>query len=118
MAEKFGIYAVNLKLKVTNNPKVLAKVVIIPCSMGFQQQDKTWVNEWIDVVVFAGELYGQAQKITKGDQITVGGRLSMKEYNGKKSWQILADSLGGQVASDGRGPDEDVGLDDMPEIPF
>jgi single-stranded DNA-binding protein len=96
--EKFGIFAVNQKLKVTNDIKDAGKVLIIPCSMGFRQQDKTWVNEWVDVVVFNGMNHEIAKGIRKGDHITVSGRLMMKEYNSKKSWQILADELSGEEA--------------------
>ena len=93
MDEKFGLYAINQKLKVTNEVKAMAKIVIIPCSIGFKQQDKTWANEWIDVAVFAGDCFEKAQTIKKSDQITVSGRMTMKSYNGKKSWQILCDNL-------------------------
>ena len=93
MDEKFGIYAVNQRLKVTNEVKSAGKVLIIPCSMGFKQKDKTWVNEWVDVVVFEGEVHDTAQGVKKGDQITVNGRLTMKSWNDKKSWQILCEGL-------------------------
>lgn len=93
MAEKFGIYAIDLKLKVTNDVKPAGKVINIPCQMGFKQQDGTWVNEWITVTVFQGEFYDTAQIVQKGNSITVNGRMTMKSWNDKKSWSILCDGL-------------------------
>lgn len=93
MDEKFGIYAINQRLKVTNDVKSAGKVLIIPCQIGFKQQDKTWLNEWIDVVVFDGEHSDTAQSVKKGDQITVNGRMTLKSWNDKKSWQILCEDL-------------------------
>lgn len=108
--EKFGIYAIEQRLKVTNDIKNAGKVIIIPCSIGFQQQDKTWVNEWIDVTVFSGDCYAIAQQIGKGDQITVSGRLNLKSWKDKKSWVILCEklSVGMNRQQDVPGPDEDV----------
>lgn len=114
MDEKFGIYAANQRLKVTNDVKPAGKVLIIPCSMGFKQKDGTWVNEWIDVVVFEGEAHDTAQSVKKGDQITVNGRLTMKSWNDKKSWQILCEDLkvyGEAAQSYGQGAQPD-------DIPF
>jgi single-stranded DNA-binding protein len=105
MDDKFGIYAVNQRLKVTNDVKAAGKVLIIPCSMGFKQQDGKWVNEWIDAVVFEGEHYETAQSVQKGNQITVNGRLTLKSWNDKKSWQILCEDLnvhGGAIQSYGQ----------------
>ena len=50
--EEFGLFAKQLKVKVTNEIKKFDRAWRIPCSMGFRQQDKTYVNEWIDLVVF------------------------------------------------------------------
>lgn len=91
--EKSGIFAVNQKLKVTNGIKDAGKVLIIPCSIGFMQADKKWVNEWIDVVVFNGQNYETAQTVKKSDNIIVNGRMTMKSWNDKKSLQILCDTL-------------------------
>jgi single-stranded DNA-binding protein len=93
MSEKFGIFAQDLKIRVTNNIKQAGKVTIIPCSMGFQQQDKTYANEWVDVKVFAGQFQDLAIAVQKGDQIKVNGRMTMSQYNDKKSWQILCDEF-------------------------
>lgn len=111
--EQFGIFAKDKRLKVTNAVKGAGQVLIIPCSMGFKQKDGTWVNEWVDCIVFAGGLYDTAQSIQKGDQITVSGRLTMKQWQDKKSWQILCDELklyGESAQSYGQGeqPEDDV----------
>jgi single-stranded DNA-binding protein len=87
----FGIFAQDLRLKVTNDVKSAGKILIVPCSMGFKQKDNSWVNEWVDVVVFEGEYYKPAIALNKGDRITVNGRMIMKQYNDKKSWQVLCD---------------------------
>jgi single-stranded DNA-binding protein len=111
MSEQFGLFAKDQRLKVTNEVKSAGQVLIIPCSMGFKQKDGTWVNEWVDCVVFAGGLYDIAQSIQKGEQITVGGRLTMKQWKDKKSWQILCDDLsvsGSQSHGKGEQPDQDV----------
>lgn len=95
--EEFGIFAKQLKVKVTNAIKKFDKVWRIPCSMGFRQQDKTYVNEWVDLVVFS-DLFDTCEGIEKGDQLTVFGRLTLSEYTDKKgekkkSWQILCSEI-------------------------
>lgn len=95
--EEFGIYAKQLKVKVTNAIKKFDKVWRIPCSMGFRQQDKTYVNEWIDLVVFS-DLFQDCEGIEKGDYLTVFGRLTLSEYTDKqgdkkKSWSILCSEI-------------------------
>jgi single-stranded DNA-binding protein len=93
MSDDFGIFARDLRLKVTNNIKQAGKVIIIPCQMGFKQQDGSWVNEWVDLVVFQGSNYDLALSVDKGATINASGRFVLKEYQGKKSWQILCDHL-------------------------
>ena len=93
MGDDFGIFAKDLRLKVTNNVKQAGKVIIIPCQMGFKQQDGSWVNEWVDLVVFQGGNYTPAMSVIKGDSITVNGRMVLKSWNDKKSWNILCDGL-------------------------
>lgn len=95
--EEFGIFAKQLKVKVTNAIKKFDKVWRIPCSMGFRQQDKTYVNEWVDLVVFS-DLFDTCEGIEKGDYLTVFGRLTLTEYTDKKgekkkSWQILCSEI-------------------------
>jgi len=112
----FGIFAQDLKLKVTNEVKKAGRIFIIPCSMGFAPKKGStdpWVNEWVDVVVFEGSNYELAETVEKGDKITVSGRMTMKEYNGKKSWQILCDKL--EVAGKPHGePVKQVPIDSVP----
>ncbi len=81
--EEFGLFAKQLKVKVTNEIKKFDRAWRIPCSMGFRQQDKTYVNEWIDLVVFQ-DLIPQCEGIEKGDYLTVFGRLTLTEYTDKK----------------------------------
>ena len=107
----FGIFAQDLKVKVTNEPKSAGKLVIIPCAMGFKNQDK-WINEWVDVVVFPQqvELQEIARMAARGMRITVNGRMNLNSYNDKKTWQIYADRI------DGIGQDGPTGkaTDDIP----
>ncbi len=68
-----------------------------PAQWGLRQQDKTYVNEWIDLVVFQ-DLIPQCEGIEKGDYLTVFGRLTLTEYTDKKgekkkSWQILCSEI-------------------------
>jgi hypothetical protein len=95
--EEFGIFAKQLKVKVSNAVKKFDKVWRIPCSMGFKQQDKTYVNEWVDLVVFS-DLFQDCEGIEKGDYLTVFGRLTLTEWSDKKgdkkkSWQILCSEI-------------------------
>jgi len=100
----FGIFAQNQILKVTNEVKTAGSILIIPCQIGFKQKDGTWVNDWVDVIVFE-DLKPQAEGIHKGDKITVSGRVQMKEYKDKKSLQILASCIGRQEKADNPPPD-------------
>jgi single-stranded DNA-binding protein len=111
MSDDFGIFAKDLRLKVTNNVKQAGKVIIIPCQMGFKQQDGSWVNKWVDVTVFQGAFYDTAQIVQKGDTITVNGRMVLKSWNDKKSWNILCDGLivpNAGVTQSGGSQDSDV----------
>ena len=95
--DEFGFMAKQVKVKVTNAVKKFDKVWRIPCSMGFKQQDKTYVNEWVDLVVFS-DLFETCEGIEKGDQLTVFGRLTLSEYTDKqgekkKSWSILCSEI-------------------------
>lgn len=109
----FGIFAQDLRLKVTNEVKQAGRILIIPCQMGFKQKDGSWVNDWLDVVVFEGDNYEKAKSIGKGDKITVSGRMTMKEYNQKKSWQVLCSEL--EVAENGQtNQQQDAPLGEVP----
>ena len=95
--EEFGIFAKQLKVMVTNDVKKYEKLWVIPCSMGFKRQDKTYVNEWIALVVFQ-DLIPQCEGIEKGDYLTVFGRLTLSEYTDKKgdkkkSWSMLCSKI-------------------------
>jgi len=95
--EEFGIFAKQLKVKVSNAVKKFDKVWKIPCSVGFRQQDKSYVNEWVDLIVF-DNLFQDCELIEKGDMLTVFGRLNLQEYTDKqgqkkKSWQILCSEI-------------------------
>lgn len=97
MSEEFGFYARNALLKVTNEVFKSESLWKIPCSMWFKQRDKTYVNEWVDVLVFP-DLFKDAENIQKGDKIKVFGRLTLSEWTSKsgekkKTWQILASEI-------------------------
>jgi len=90
--KKWGFFADNVKMKVTNDLKDYPKMVKIPCSTGFKQKDKTYVNVWVDVLVNKNH-EEMTQGIQKGSSIEVCGNLSISEYNGKKQWSVWADSI-------------------------
>lgn len=98
MAEEFGFYAKNVTAKVTIEPGKYGKIVKIPVSIGFKNQEK-WANEFFDVIVFES-LQDQADGISKGDKIKVSGRVTLNEWTAKdgttkKTWQILASKIEG-----------------------
>ena len=112
--EKFGIYAINLWVKVTNNHRRAGKLVVVPGQMGFKQRDGSWVNEWVDVILFENL---QDEIPEKGERIQVSGRMDLSEWKEKKQWRIYADSIGGGEAK--RTPANDVGtLPDGEDVPF
>ena len=93
----FGIFAQDMMLKVTNTIYRADNFWKIPCSAGFKQRDKNYVNEWFDVLVFSDN-FQKADLIEKGDKIKVSGRVNLTEWadktgNKKKSWQILASDI-------------------------
>jgi single-stranded DNA-binding protein len=93
--ERSGVYAENLRLKVTKEPKHWDKVSRIPCQAGFKQQD-AWVNRWVDVVWFAKN--GPAPQVAKGDVIYVTGRWVETERTGNdgnkyEGREVLADEV-------------------------
>ena len=95
--EEFGIFAKQLKVKVTNDVKKYDKLWVIPCAMGFKQDKKVdgkdvYVNEWVDVLVYP-EQWGDAECIQKKDMITVFGRLVLSEWQDKKKWAIKASEI-------------------------
>ena len=69
------------------------------------------VNEWVDATIFPGDYYTPAMTVIKGDTITVSGRMVMKSWNDKKSWNILCDVLIVPNAAQSGGSQE-------PDIPF
>ena len=89
---EFGILAKSNHFKVTNVVKRFDNLVIIPCSMSFKDNKGNWVNEWCDVKV-SGPDMRLANGIEKGDKISVSGKMSLTEYNGKKSWQCWATEI-------------------------
>ena len=79
--KKWGFFAVNVKMKVTNDIKDFPTMCKIPCSVGFRQKDKTYVNEWVDVLLNHDQ-EEMTQGIKKGSMIEVCGHLNVSEYNG------------------------------------
>jgi hypothetical protein len=94
--EKFGLFAINLNCKVTNDVKKFEKMAKIPCSIGFKNKDNTWVNEWVDLIIFDTGM--DISDIAKGDKLKVSGRMSLGEWTNKagekkKSWSLFVDEL-------------------------
>jgi hypothetical protein len=113
---EFGIFAKDLMCKVTIEPTRKDKVINIPCGIGFKQKDGTWVNEFVEVVLFAPNFHMDTG-IKKGDKIKVSGRMNLSEYKDKKKWSIFADEIKTEGQQDsGQAPLDDVPLDG--EIPF
>jgi hypothetical protein len=110
---EFGIFAKDLLCKVTIEPTHRETVTSIPCSIGFKQKDGTWVNEFVDVLLFQKN-FSLDTGIQKGDRIKVSGRMNLSEYKDKKKWSIFADEIdtGNSQQDSGNAP-----LDDN-QIPF
>jgi hypothetical protein len=91
--DRFGIFAESVRVKVTNEPRMAGeKARVIPGQVGFRQRDKSYVNEWFDVIIFQGSGLMDTE-IKKGDVFKVSGRVDCSEYQGKKQWKIYADTL-------------------------
>jgi len=94
--KKFGIFAVNLNCKSTGEVKKYDKMRKISSAIGFKQKDGTWVNEWLDLVIFDTDI--DLEGVGKGDRLKVNGRMSLSEYTNKagekkKSWSCFCDSI-------------------------
>ena len=119
MAE-FGIFAKDLLCKVTIEPTHREKVTSIPCSIGFKQKDGSWVNEFVDVLLFKDNL-GLGGEINKGDKIKVTGRMNLSEYKDKKKWSIFADYIFNETVRDDVKQGADLCTDGTPlddGVPF
>jgi len=104
-----GLMAVNLRVKVTNEPKVIDRgnlYAVVPGQIGFKQRDKSYINEWIDVLLSSA----QAESLpSKGDIIYVDGQVTCEEYQGKKQWKVWAESVEASVQAQAPPPpDRDV----------
>jgi len=94
--EKFGLFAINLYCKVTQDIKQFDKMRKIPSSIGFRQKDGTWVNEWLDLVIFDKDI--DLEGIAKGSKLKVTGRISLSEWTNKagekkKQWSCFCDEV-------------------------
>lgn len=78
----FGIYAQELRIKVTREPKNVGRWIKVGGQIGFKQQDGSYVNRWVEVWFPAST----APTISKGDVLKVSGRYTETEheYQGKK----------------------------------
>jgi hypothetical protein len=103
----FGIFAKDLMCKVTLEPTHRETVTSIPCSVGFKQKDGTWVNEFMDVVLFKDN-FGLDDGIQKGDKIKVSGRMNLSEYKEKKKWSIFADEIKTDKKQESAPLDDDI----------
>ena len=96
--EKFGIFAINLKCKMVGDKGVQTydKMRKISTSIGFKQKDKTWVNEWLSLVIFDTDI--DTEGLVKGDTLKVSGRISLSEWTNKagekkKDWSCFVEEL-------------------------
>ena len=94
--EKFGLFAINLNCKVTQEVKIFDKMRKLSSSIGFKQKDGTWVNEWLDLVIFDKDI--DLEGIKKGDRLKVTGRFSLSEWTNKtgekkKQWSCFCDEV-------------------------
>ena len=116
----FGIFAQDQILKVTNDVKRFDRVHRVPCQIGFKdRQSGKWANEWMEVIAFT-DLFDVTDKILKGDKVTVSGRVNMREWEGKKSWEILANriEIAGQGQPTPQGANHETDVPDYGEPPF
>ena len=88
---EFGVIAKALRVRVVGDIKTFSTGVKVPCSMGFRQKDKTYVNEWVSV--FLGPDNSLAGNLKKGDVIEATGSMFMSEFKGVKSWGLKADDV-------------------------
>jgi len=103
----------DLWVKVTNEPRQAGSMTVVPGSMGFKQRDGKYINEWIDVLITDKTAHDGTP--SKGDRISVTGRVDCGEYNGKKQWKVWAD----KVSAQGEPKQADAGpLPDDTDIPF
>ena len=90
------IVADKVRAKVTQGPKVYGRLTVIPCAISFSKKHKdgttTWVSQYFDIKAF-GEVAETLPAIDRGSSIVVCGRVELDEYNGKKRWGIIADSV-------------------------
>lgn len=109
--QDFGIMAVNQRAKVTMEPRERGTIISIPTSIGFRQQDKTWVNQFFDLLVRDDSLKEIARTIKKGDNITFNGNMSASKYNDKVSFSFWVDELIPEVKPETQQPPTD-------DVPF
>jgi hypothetical protein len=121
MDERFGIFAERLRVRVNREPLQLEKITIISGSVGFKQQDDTWVNRFVTVKVFSnGPTVPDG--LGKGSVLDVSGRfvLEKRESGGQvyENWVILADEVNvqGAPANPNTQPNTQPsgGMDDVP----
>ena len=118
----FGIFAQDVRAKVTQELKKFGKVIRIPVSIGFKSQDK-WANEFFDIVVFEA-MHDQVSDLSPKDQVTVSGRVQLTEWtdkagNTKKRWEILARTIETSKAVKETPPAYDpLPDDDNSDVPF
>ena len=88
----FGVIAKALRVRVVGESKAFPTCVKVPCSMGFRQRDKSFVNEWVSV--FLGpESSSLVNNLKKGDMIEASGNMYLSEYKGAKSWCLNAEEV-------------------------
>ena len=78
----FGLYAHDLRVKVTREPAPVGSWLKVGGQIGYKQKDGSYVNRWVEVWFPAAT----APAIRKGDVLKVSGRYTEteREYQGKK----------------------------------
>lgn len=98
--DRFGVFMENMRCKVTNQQRVFDWGTIVPCQIGFKDYKGQWHNMWIDIKILKNTNCDRL--ITKGDVITVSGRMDYSEYQGKPQWVVTADTVHGQHGPSGQ----------------
>ena len=97
MADRFGIFAEDLRVRIHGEPKDVGKMVVVNGSIGFKQYGSdAYANEWVKLKFFPSTA-DAGRSISKGDAVKVSGRMALEEREWEqktyRDWVILVDSL-------------------------
>ena len=119
----FGLYAHDLRVKVTREPATVGSWLKVGGQIGYKQKDGSYINRWVEVWFPAAT----APTISKGDVLKVSGRYTEteREYQGKKfeNRHIWAENTTAQQSqSESEQPKRadmaDQGSKAMDDVPF